>query len=310
MNKKRIVPKLRSFLPMHTFLIVIGLLLVFLISACETATQEPSSEAVVYEVQTIVAETLTAQVTPSPTATPTSTPTVIPTSSLTSTTVTPTPTSYSGYWTYSTTYSCNSSEFVRDMTIPDGTILAPGEVFVKTWKFKNVGTCAWDDDYLIVFVDGYGMDGETSYLDTTVAVNKKGDASLVLTAPDDEGTYYAYWQLADEDGNTFGDMAYVEIVVSEDVTSTPTSTPIAGATPTPTYTPTATPTSTCADVATETPTSTQTPTPTYTPIPTDEPTEELTEEPTEEATEEPTEVPTEQSTEVPTVEPIETDTAS
>jgi hypothetical protein len=304
MDKKGIVPKLRSFLPTHRFLIVIGLILVFLISACETATQEPSSESVVIQVQTIVAETLTAQVTPSPTATPTSTPTATPTWSVSSTTVTPTPTSYSGYWTYSTTYSCNSSEFVQDMTIPDGTILSPGEVFVKTWKFKNVGTCAWDDDYLVVFVDGYGMDGETSYLDTTVAVNKKGNASVVLTAPDDEGMYYAYWQLADEDGNTFGDMAYVEIVVSEDVTSTPTATytPTPTATLSPTYTPT--PTSTCIETETETPT------PTYTSIPTDVPTEEQTEEPTEEATEEPTEVPTEESTEEPTVEPIETDTPS
>jgi len=290
MNKKGIVLKLRFFLPSHSILIAVGLLLVFLVSACETATTEPSSESesVVYEVQTIAAETLSAQVTPSPTPTATSTPTpsVTPTpaSGITSTTVTPTPTSCTWYSTYSASYDCNASELVSDMTIPDGTILSPGEAFVKTWKFKNVGKCAWEEDYLIVFVDGDGMDGETGYLDTTVAVGKRGDASVVLVAPDEEGTYYAYWQLADEDGYAFGELAYVEIVVSEDKTSTPT------ATNTPTPTASATPT------ATLTSTASATPTPTYTPVPTEESTEELTEEPTEESTEE------------PTTEPVETDT--
>jgi len=190
------------------------------------------------------------------------------------------------------------------MTIPDGTILSPGEAFVKTWKFKNVGKCAWEEDYLIVFVDGYGMDGDTTYLDTTVAVDKKGDASVVLVAPDEEGTYYAYWQLADEDGYAFGDLAYVEIIVSDDVTSTPTATNTPTSTSTPTamltstHTQTPTPTSTCMEPPTETPTPTQKPT--YTSIPSEEPTEK----PAEESTEELTEVPTEESA----PEPIETTT--
>ena len=302
MNKKGIVLKLRSFLPPHSILIVVGLLLVFLVSACETATPEPSAESVVYEVQTVAAETLSAQVTPSPTSTATSipTPSATPTPYVYSTTVTPTPTSYTWYSTYSASYDCNASELVSDMTIPDGTILSPGEVFVKTWKFKNVGKCAWEEDYLVVFVDGDGMDGETGYLDTTVAVGKRGDASVVLVAPDEEGTYYAYWQLADEDGYAFGELAYVEIVVSEDETSTPTATN----TPTPTSTPTAsaTPTPTASATSTCIETETETPTPTYTPVPTEEPAEELTEEPTEEPTEVPTEVPTEE----PTPEPVET----
>ena len=294
MNKKGIVLKLRSFLPPHSILIVVGLLLVFLVSACETATPEPSAESIVYEVQTVAAETLSAQATesPPPTATSTPTPSATPTPYVISTTITPTPTSYTWYSTYSASYDCNASELVSDMTIPDGTILSPGEVFVKTWKFKNVGKCTWEEDYLIVFVDGDGMDGETGYLDTTVAVGKRGDASVVLVAPDEEGAYYAYWQLADEDGYAFGELAYVEIVVSEDETSTPT------ATNTPTSTASAT--STCIGTETET----ETPTPTYTPVPTEEPAEELTEAPTEEPTEVPTEVPTEE----PTPEPVETAT--
>ncbi|CAG0989874.1 hypothetical protein ANAEL_02233 [Anaerolineales bacterium] len=303
MNKKDFVLKHRSLLPAHSILIVIGLLLIFLLGACETATQTPSSELVVDQIQAFVAETLTTQATPSPTPTagaisiPTISATPTPYSTLT--TVTPTPISYSSSSSsYSTPHTCNSSEFVTDVTIPDGTVFSPGETFIKTWKFKNTGTCTWQEDYLIVFVDGNAMDGDATYLDTAVVVGKRGDASVFMVAPDEEGTYYGHWQLADADGDTFGETAYIEIVVDEDVTSTPTAsaTPTPTATQTPTYTPTATATSasTCVD------TPTATPTPTYTPIPSGELTGESTEEPTE--------VPTEEPAEEPTVEPVETDT--
>ena len=72
MNKKSFISKLRSFLQGHNRMMVIGLLLVFLVSACGNATQTPPAESIIYEVQTAVAGTVSALVTPS--ATPTSTP--------------------------------------------------------------------------------------------------------------------------------------------------------------------------------------------------------------------------------------------
>lgn len=284
MNKKGLLPKLRSFLPARGILIALGLLLFFSLGACEYATSTPSSETVMDEVQTVVAETVSAG--ESPSATPSPSPTASVTPSLILTSPTPTPIAQTRYWSYSTSLACNSSEFIKDVSIPDGTILAPGETFIKTWKFKNIGSCTWQDDYLIVFVNGDEMDGETTYLDTTVSANKRGEASVVLIAPDEEGTYYAYWQLADEYGYAFGDLVYVEIIVSEDETNTPTPTPTATLTPTASATPTPTPTSTCLETETETPT------PTSTPVPTEEPTEESTEVPTEESTPESVETAT------------------
>lgn len=292
MNKKGFLHKL----PAHSILIIIGLALAFLVSACESTALAAPAESIIYEVQTSVVETVSAQESPSlaPRSTPAPTASAMPTPYPTLATATPMPTSQSWYETYSTAYGCNASEFVRDVTIPDGTILLPGDTFIKTWKFKNTGKCEWEEDYLVVFVEGNDMDGDAAYLDTTVAVNKKGDVSVVLTAPDEEGTYYGYWQLADQDGYLFGDLAYVEIVVSEDATSTPTPTPTS--TLTSTYTPTATQTSTY----TPTPTSSETQTSTYTPTPTPTSTtvETATDTPTptptntlvsgEEATEEPT----------------------
>jgi hypothetical protein len=302
MKKIGLVSKFRSFLPARSVLMAVGLLLVFLLGACEPTSPTPSAEDIDYQVRTGVAEISSAQVTPSPT--PTTSAMLIPFTGVTSTpyadltTVTPTPTSYTS-WTYSVYDDCNSSELATDMTIPDGTVMSPGETFIKTWKFKNTGSCVWQEDYLIIFMGGDDMDGDTSYLDTVVEVGKRGDVSVVMTAPDEEGTYYGYWQLADEDGDTFGELAYVEIVVEEQPTSTPTPTATATQTPTYTPTPTSTPTSTPVETVTETPT----PTPTFFTDPGEEPTGELTEAPTATSTVEPTTDPTEE----PTVEPVQTD---
>ncbi len=100
------------------------------------------------------------------------------------------------------------------MTIPDGTVLAPGEEFVKTWKLENTGNCAWDPNYSPVLTGGYGMDASSTAMDQLVKSDRKADISVSLVAPDADGTYYGYWSLADDVGNTFGATVYVEIVVS------------------------------------------------------------------------------------------------
>lgn len=156
--------------------------------------------------------------------------------------------------------------------MPDGTILAPGETFIKTWKFKNTGSCSWAADYSLVFVKGDDMLGSDVTLGETVALTKKLDVSVEMTAPDSDGTYTGYWQLADASGNTFGELVYVSIVVSGDAaTLTPTASATAAITSTPTNAPTAS--STTAPVSTTSvlvasPTATATvPAATGTPIP-------------------------------------------
>lgn len=45
---------------------------------------------------------------------------------------------------------CDLAQFVKDVTIPDGTLLSPVQTFYKTWRLKNVGTCTWSG-YSVVF---------------------------------------------------------------------------------------------------------------------------------------------------------------
>jgi hypothetical protein len=40
------------------------------------------------------------------------------------------------------------SLFVADVTIPDGTVVEPGQQFTKTWEIANVGTVPWHGRFL------------------------------------------------------------------------------------------------------------------------------------------------------------------
>jgi len=246
------------------FLIII--FLVTILSACggnAIATQNEDWVSVAY---TDAAMTLGAQMqTSTPLATATLFPTAIPTLYVPPTfaeVLSPTAQSVTSYTSYSTANGCNDAIYVSDVTIPDGTVLAPGESLTKTWEFQNTGTCDWNEDFLITFVSGTDMDGETTEIDQDVLTGSAGDISVYLTTPDTEGTYVGYWRLADSDGNAFGQSVYVMIVVSDDA---------ATVTPTPTQTEevTATTESTSTPEATETFTPTTVPTAMETPVPTE-----------------------------------------
>ena len=265
-----------------------AVLVAFLASACG-AGQQASGDEIILDVYTSVAITLTAGAgtatftalslstsTPRPTQTPE------PTSTATSSSVT---TLSSAYTSPS---SCNSSVYLDDVTIEDGTELAPGETFTKTWEMSNTGSCSWSRNYKLVFVSGDGMEGDNTSIDQSVAGGETVDVSVDLTAPDDVGTYTGYWSLADASGAAFGQRVYVQIVVSDNAaTSTPTAT--ATATATTTAAPTATSTQTASTaIATATVTTTAVP-----PSPTTSPSAAFTATPTS------TLMPDDTSTETP-----------
>lgn len=226
----------------------------FFLSACGGGINAtPTESASISDVYTAVAMTLAAQAslaTPTITLSPSATSTLWPSPTIVAST--PTSQSVTTYSSsYSTAYGCYDAAYVSDVTIADGTVLAPGEEFVKTWNFQNTGNCDWSDDFWITYSSGEDMDGDDTEIDEEVTTGDTDSISVSLIAPDDEGTYTGYWQLATEDGTVFGERVYVLIVVSDDAsTSTPTTT--------------ATPTA----MTNATATATTAPTSTYTPVPT------------------------------------------
>ena len=95
--------------------------------------------------------------------------------------------------------------FVRDITVRDGTKAPPNKEFTKTWRLRNVGTCTWDTDYDVVFVEGEQMGGpdETPLL-IEVPPGKNMDVSIQLTSPSKKGTYKGFWGIRNGEGEVFG----------------------------------------------------------------------------------------------------------
>jgi hypothetical protein len=87
--------------------------------------------------------------------------------------------------------TCDRAALVTDVTIPDGTILAGGSPFTKTWRLQNVGTCTWTTAYKLVLVGGdYMNSASTAYnLASSVAPGGTIDLSVNLVAPITPGNF-------------------------------------------------------------------------------------------------------------------------
>lgn len=154
--------------------------------------------------------------TPSPTNTPSPTTTDTPTVTYTATdTPTNTPTNTpSPTETFTATatdtprtpdLACDRAQFVSDVTIPNGTRLLPGTSFVKTWRFRNIGTCTWTRSYAVVYGDGesFGVP-DVSPLVVDVPPGAIVDISINMVAPAAAGFYTGYWMFRNANGALFG----------------------------------------------------------------------------------------------------------
>ena len=137
--------------------------------------------------------------TPSPSPSATNTPIILPTTAIP--TLTPAPPS--------ATPICNKAQFIKDETVPDGTIYSPGAAIVKTWQLKNVGACTWTSGYVLLFDHGQSM-GPSGFppdpvaLTTTVAPGQMVDVTVNLIAPPSPGNYQADFHLRSAGGIVFG----------------------------------------------------------------------------------------------------------
>jgi hypothetical protein len=101
--------------------------------------------------------------------------------------------------------SCDKAQFIADVTVPDGTVFAPSATFTKTWRLKNVGSCAWSTSYQLVFFSGEQMGAPSSAaFPQNVAVGQTIDVSVNMTAPSTAGSYRGFWMFKNANGALFG----------------------------------------------------------------------------------------------------------
>ena len=226
--------------------IILGMI-IFVLVGCKQAEPTLSADTVLTSVALTVDASMALTLEPTATQDSTSTPTGTrtPSPSPTEVEIVFTPTASS---TLPPAESCDSATYVSDVTIPDGTQMAPGTDFIKTWQILNTGSCTWSLEYRVAFSSGDIMDGATPQVlgVESVAPGNIVEISIEMTAPDSNGEYTGYWRMENADGTAFGDAFYVEIAVTDTedpITPTHTNVPVDTETPTPTVedTPTAEP---------------------------------------------------------------------
>jgi hypothetical protein len=190
-----------------------------LLTSCGPAEATPDSLAVQNQINSAVAQTLSALTTsvanvqltatakPEVTSVPTQTqmPTTAATSGLPATAAAvssqPTNTPKPGACT-------DFASYIGDITIPDGTMVPPGTQFVKTWSIRNAGSCTWTSDYTLVWTGGDMKGPSNSYQLTTsnILPGQTAHVSVTLTAPTSFIKYRSFWKLMNKNKQIFGIM--------------------------------------------------------------------------------------------------------
>ncbi len=188
----------------------------FLLAACAPATEvvvatsiadvAATDNAISKQVQGTLDALFAQQTQDAAQADPSDTPTASPTATNTAAPSTATSTaSQTSVPTLSPTPVCNAALFISDVTVADGTAFDPQKAFVKTWRLKNSGSCTWDEDYTVRFVDGTNLAAKSQYdLPSEVKPGETVDISINMTAPKSNGTYLSEWKLYSDSGQAFG----------------------------------------------------------------------------------------------------------
>lgn len=205
----------------RTRLVSLFIIFTIFLSSCNLPANDPDSAGATAAAQTVEAllsvTPATAAITNTPPAPATIT--LIPSPAQTNTpAATATPT-------------CPLAHFITDVTIPDGSLMTPGQSFTKKWRLKNTSACAWTG-YSLVFDSGDSMGGPASKPIGTVSPGQEVDLEVNLTAPNSAGNYRGYWRIV-TDGNVLvpivngyqGRAFYVDIKVQAPATATNTLPP-------------------------------------------------------------------------------------
>ncbi|MEU8421484.1 NBR1-Ig-like domain-containing protein [Micromonospora sp. NPDC048835] len=100
----------------------------------------------------------------------------------------------------------DSSKFVADVTIPDGTRVRVNSQFVKVWALKNVGKVAWHNRFLArtnptADADGCQVPDRVAIGDTPP--DEQVMISVKVTAPSRPGKCWVSWKMVDENGQEY-----------------------------------------------------------------------------------------------------------
>lgn len=109
------------------------------------------------------------------------------------------------------------SRFVSDVTIADGTIMAPSTPFMKIWRMRNNGNFIWTQGMKLVWIGGDRFDErdsiEIEIPSEGIAVDAELNIAVDFTSPSAPGRYLSYWRMSSPSGQKFGQRVWLLVLV-------------------------------------------------------------------------------------------------
>jgi hypothetical protein len=113
--------------------------------------------------------------------------------------------------------ACDNFQYMKDVTLPDGTEVAGSSEIIKTWQVKNLGPCTWNKNYHIIFGwGGIGTNWNTLHpvaFPASVLPGESLEITIDLDGPSKAGDYSAAFRLQNDKGYNFGDPLTIVITV-------------------------------------------------------------------------------------------------
>ncbi len=107
------------------------------------------------------------------------------------------------------------AQFVKDLSVDDGSIIAPGQRIVKSWLIKNSGGVAWPKGTRVVALPSSTFGKDVSIEVPSVPKGEGYKLSIPLVAPQQTGEHTARFQLVQPCGQAFGHKYWVNVKVSK-----------------------------------------------------------------------------------------------
>ena len=95
------------------------------------------------------------------------------------------------------------SDFVRDVTIPDGSLVQPGQTLHKQWELRNAGSVSWTNRRLTRIGATGGYASPKSPDSVPIPDTAPGETVVIsvnVVAPERPAHHIAHWKMTDEHG--------------------------------------------------------------------------------------------------------------
>ena len=115
----------------------------------------------------------------------------------------------------STSICSDNLIFISDVTIPDGTVVAPGSLLDKQWLVQNSGDCNWDSRDRLRLISGDPLGAAPEQALYPARAGTQATLRILFTAPQETGEFISEWQAFDANGISFGKSFFIKIEVQQ-----------------------------------------------------------------------------------------------